>query len=212
MSLLRRFMTPSPVRKERARQLDEFKSVMPRYGIADDGKLQMYYARKFGEFDPLSEAWKDGEADIFKANPGLRRIDVIAEAVFRNGEFILKEVGEVYAPSTPVPVYEGTVAVMRLVSSDALMLGHLTLDVSPEVKFSKLRITVMGSDETYTVRASTVDRGMVIYNSLPKAEQMPETIRQAAPKGNQVFQTLADTVRALEGILLDQIKEAGKMR
>ncbi|MFN7991736.1 MAG: hypothetical protein U0R44_06290 [Candidatus Micrarchaeia archaeon] len=202
MALLDRLLLRGPDEISRAEAMREFKRLMPkrgRFGEMQESGITGYYDKRFGLFEPSLDRWEDGHADVLKANPQLRRIDALTDALFQAGRFELRMAGHIISEGSP-PRYEGTVAAISVADRAGLMKGMLTLDIGGEVRFSKLRIgTHRGSD--FLIRLSALDHGMALGPNRPVPGRIPETIHERAAEGSEVFQTLAETLAGIERIL-----------
>ena len=202
MALIDRILLRDKDATARAEAIREFKRIMPARGgfseLAESG-ITAYYDKKFGQFEPAHDRWEEGCASAVRANPSLLRIDVIADSVFKNGGFELCAAGPVRSDVPPFD-HEGIVAAIRLSDRPGIVTGMLTLDIGGGARFSKLRIgTIRGND--FLVRLSLQDRGMTIGPNRPVEGGLPETIHQRAAEGSEVFQTISETIVAIERIL-----------
>jgi hypothetical protein len=202
MALIDRLLLRGPEETARAEALREFKRIMPSRGrfseLAESG-ITAYYDKKFGQFEPAHDRWEEGCASAIRANPSLLRIDVIADNVFKAGRFELCAAGPVRSDVPPF-VHEGIVAAIRLADRAGLVTGMLTLDIGGGARFSKLRIgSASGGD--FLVRLSLLDGGMTVGPNRPVEGRLPETIHQRAAEGSEVFQTISETIVAIERVL-----------
>ncbi|HSB46927.1 MAG TPA: hypothetical protein VLD37_02855 [Candidatus Bilamarchaeum sp.] len=195
-----------PEAAARKEAMREFKRAMPGRGAFHElerSKLTEYYDRRFGQFEPELDRWKDGEADVLKSNPLLRRIDIIADSLFKAGFFELRGAGEVLSLSEPRTV-QGTIAAISLMNRARTMTGMLTLDIGSEVHFSKLRLYADNTDG-FIIRLSTLDHGMTVQPHLPERKGLPETVHERAAEGSEVFQTLSETLAGIERLLRGKV-------
>lgn len=196
MALIDRMLLRNAEETARAEALREFRGIMPRAGrfseVAQSG-IRSYYDKRFGHYSPELDSWKE-EAHVLKANPQLRRVDVIADAVFSSGKFQLRGLGVVRNDSG------GMIAAISLIDSGGERLGMLTLDIGSEVRFTKLRIGKASGDD-YAVRPSSLDRGLVLYHNKPAGGKLPDAISDRAEGIIAIFQTIEDAVLALRRLL-----------
>ncbi len=201
MAFVDRLLLRGPEETARAEAMREFKRTMLRHGsfseFAESG-ITSYYDHRFGRFEPALDVWK-AEVHILKGNPQLRRVDVIADTVFGSGLFAVKSLGPITPRSDP-GLIEGVAAAVALQDRPGRMIGMLTLDVGSEVRFTKLRIGVVGGNEL-VVRPSALDRGMAISPNKPGRRDLPETMSEKAPQGSIIVQTIGEAVAALERLL-----------
>ena len=202
MALIDKLLLRNPEETARAEAKREFRRLMPSRGriseIAQCG-ITAYYDKKFGRFEPAHDRWDGSHASTLQANPQLRRIDVIADNMFKGGRFSLNEIGDVRSKDPPHD-YEGTMALARLTDRRDMMVAMLILDIGSEVRFSKLRVaTVTGHD--FMVRLSTRDHGMIVGPNTLFSRQFPETVHERGAEGSRVFHTLLETLDAIERIL-----------
>jgi hypothetical protein len=193
-----------PERAARRRAIREFRESVPKRGSFHElerSGLVNYYDKRFGSFDPELDKWEEGKANVLCANPLLRRIDIIADALFRAGQYELRKIGDVMSPEGPI---EGTIAVITMKSRARNMIGGLTIDIGGEVRFSKLRLYA-DNTEGVVVRLSTLDQGMAVQPYLPERRGMPETIHERAGEGSEIFRTLSETLAGLERLLRGRI-------
>lgn len=202
MAFIDRLLLRGPEETARAEALREFRRVMPAGGrfsqLAESGVTE-YYERRFGRFEIALDRWNDAHATALRANPQLRRIDVIADSIFDAGRFELCKAGPIRSDAPPFDV-EGLIAIIRLKDRAGRMGGMLTLDIGSEVRFSKLRLG-LSSGRDYLVRLSIPDGGMIIGPNMPEHGRLTETVRERAPAGSDVFQTVADAVAAIRRII-----------
>lgn len=206
MALIDRILLRNEVETARAEAMREFKRVMPsrgRFSEFVESGITSYYDHRFGRFDPAIDEWRKEtwreEPHILKANPQLRRVDVIADSVFDSGVFDVKGLGAVRSRSEPGKV-EGAIAAIGLSDRPGVMIGMLTLDIGSEIRFTKMRIGVVGGKD-FVVRPSSLDYGMVISPNVPGQRDLPEAINERAAEGSQIFLTIQDTILALERLL-----------
>ncbi len=199
MALIDRILLRNAEETARAEGMREFRRIMPARGkfseFAESG-ITSYYDRRFGRFGPALDAWNDNP-QVLKANPQLRRADVIADTVFESGVFAVKGLGPVMSGSGEV---EGTIAAISLSDRPGILFGMLTLDVASEIRFTKLRIGVIGGKD-FLVRPSALDNGMLISPNMPGGRPLPEAISDKAPEGSHIFKTIEETILALERLL-----------
>ncbi len=202
MALVDRLLLRGPEETARAEAVREFKGSIPRKGRFQElerSPITNYYDRKFGQFDPSLDRWEDGHASALKANPLLRRIDVVADSLFHSGRFRRAGLGPVFRAGR-LDEYEGTIATIMMADGPSFTTAMLTLDVGGDVRFSKLRVgTISGVD--YLVRLSTLDGGMIIAPNRPVRGDLPESVHQRAAEGCEVFQTLSETLARIEILL-----------
>jgi hypothetical protein len=206
MALIDRILLRNAEETARAEALREFKKEMPQYGAFHEiarSKLTCYYDRRFGNFEPQHDRWKDGEADLLKANPLLRRIDIIADSLFKAGRFEVRSMGNIRCDDAPGTV-AGTIAAISMMNRARNMMGMLTLDIGTEVRFSKLRLYADNTDG-YVIRLSMLDRGMTVQHGLTDGKGVPETVHERAAEGSEVFQTLSETLARMERLLWGKV-------
>lgn len=199
MALIDRILLRNAEETARAEGMREFRRLMPSKGkfseFAESG-ITSYYDSRFGRFGPAIDSWND-HPQVLKANPQLRRVDVIADTVFESGSFRLRGLGPVRSESGKP---EGSIAAISLSDNPGTMIGMLTLDVASEIRFSKLRIgTASGGD--YVVRPSSLDHGLVIYPNRPMKRELPEAVSDKAEGIIAIFQTVEDAILALQSLL-----------
>jgi hypothetical protein len=202
MALIDKLLLRGPEDTARAEAMREFRCLMPgggRFSELTESDITTYYDLRFGRFEPALDRWDGAHASVLRANPQLRRIDVIADSVFHAGRFELCRAGPIRSDVPPFE-HEGMIATIRLKDRAGKMSAMLTLDIDGEVRFSKLRIgTSVGND--FLVRLSTLDGGMTIGPNRPAQGRLPETIHERAPELSDVFQTISETIVAIERIL-----------
>src|SRR3989338_372968 len=188
-------------------------------GIVEKGRLTKYYDRRFGNYDPQTDRWDTESTNILLENPQLRRVDVIAEDLFKSGEFKLDGIGPVYYPRwQPIAgpqrdiSYEGTIAIITLVDPKEELKGGLTLDIGTEVRFTKL--LVARKDEVvpctnipkvlYTIRLSLVSRAVILREEDPQIAQLSRGLRDLPESVNEsasdalVFTTVGEALAVLK--------------
>jgi hypothetical protein len=202
MALIDRILLRGPEEAARAEAARELKRAMPKSGRFQElerSGITGYYDKRFGQFDPTLDRWEEGHASALKANPLLRRIDIVADSLFHSGRYERCGLGPVYRGGR-LGEYEGTIATIRMEDGPAYTTAMLTLDVGGEVRFSKLRIgTREGTD--YIIRLSPLDGGMIIAPNRPGRGDLPEAIHERAADGSEVFRTLSETIAGLEILL-----------
>jgi len=202
MALIDRLLLRGPKETARAEAMREFRRIMPAGGrfseLAECG-ITEYYDQKFGRFKPALDQWNEIHPFALRANPQLRRIDVIADNVFHSGRFRLCGAGPIRSDVPPFE-HEGMIATFRLIDRTGYITAMLTLDIGSEVRFSKLRIG-NASGKDFLVRLSILDGGMTIGPNRPVEGRLPETIHERAPELSDVFQTVSETIVAIERML-----------
>ncbi|MCI0503908.1 hypothetical protein L0Y65_04310 [Candidatus Micrarchaeota archaeon] len=202
MALIDKLLLRGPEETARAQALREFRRIMPGSGrfseVAESG-LVAYYDRRFGRFEPARDRWNDAHQTVLRANPALRRIDVIADTVFRSGRFRLMGAGPVRSDAPPYELAD-MIAAIRMEDRPGAMTGMLTLDIGGEIKFSKLRIG-LASGKDFLVRLSSLDGGMTVGRNQQAGGRLPETVHERAAEGSEVFQTISDTLAGIERFL-----------
>ncbi|MEW6722247.1 MAG: hypothetical protein AB1324_03225 [Candidatus Micrarchaeota archaeon] len=200
-SIIDRILNRSAEEIARKNAMREFKKRMPKSGSLhelEESALVGYYNARFGTFEESLDRWEAGHASALRANPQLRRIDVIADAIFQSGMFRVLGAGPVFSRRT---IYEGNIAVIGLNDRAGLIAGRLTLDIGGDVRFSKLVFTALGGD-AFVVQASLLDGGMAIEPaSKSMSGGLPKSIHDRAAEGSEVFQTLSETLVAIDRIL-----------
>ncbi len=200
MALIDRILLRNAEETARAEGMREFRRLMPRKGgfseFAESG-ITSYYDSRFGRFGPALDSWDD-HPQVLKANPQLRRVDVIADTVFESGGFELKGLGQVRSKADGGQ--EGIIAAISLSDRPGVLFGMLTLDVASEIRFTKLRIGMAGGKD-FLVRPSALDHGMIISPNMPIERPLPEAISDKAPEGSHIFKTIEESILALERLL-----------
>ncbi len=201
MAFIDRILLRNPEETARAEATREFRRLMPMGGrfseFAESG-ITSYYDRRFGAFEPRLDEWRGG-AQIIQANPQLRRVDVIADALFGSGSFRVSGIGPVVSRSDPLSV-EGVIAVVGIRDRPGIMMGMLTLDIGSEIRFTKLRVGIEGRGD-WVVRPSSLDLGMAISQNPAVPRDLPETVSDKAPQWSIIVQTIGEAIAAIEGLL-----------
>jgi hypothetical protein len=202
MALIDRLLLRNPQEAQRARALREFRRIMPKRGrfseLGESG-ITTYFDRRFGAFEPALDRWEGGHTSALRSNPQLRRIDVVTDQLFRTGHFSLVKYGDLRSKEPPYET-EGLVAILRLRGNGGRTFGVLSLDIGSEIRFSKLRLgTEDGRD--YLVRLSTLDGGMIVGPNQPQLGKLPESVNERAAYGSEAFQTITETIAAMERLI-----------
>lgn len=192
-------------------RLDEirgFKRGFPSRGLLDETGLARYYDGKFGAYSHDSDRWKEGEASLLRANPQLRRIDVVADGIFSDGVWKVVRTGSIFSPP-PEAAALGQVAGVRLRTDDHFLYGLLTLDLGTEIMFTKLRVGEMLSMRTYMVRPSALDRGIVIEPQDDEQQgPVPRSMADRSRNALGIYETVREAIEALRKILRLDVREA----
>jgi len=200
MALIDRILLRGPQETERAEAKREFKRVFRGRGLLEERGLTDYYDHKYGKYAIERDRWEDGNASIFKANPELRRIDQVADFIFTNGVFVRSGVGEVLSSGNEV---EGVIAAIRLRNASRSLSGMLTLDVGGETRFTKLRLGNFFTNGVFTIRPSSLDRGIVIEPDEEEKtrRELPLSASDRSRNPIGIFQTVAEAVDALRQVI-----------
>ena len=183
----------------RAEAKREFRGLFRKRGLLEEQGLTSYYDAKFGHYEREKEAWGHGKASLFSANPQLRRVDVVADALFTDGLYRLLGLGDVVSRRGNM---EGTIATVRLQNCERTLSGMLTLDVGGETRFTKLRIGEIETRSVFTIRPSALDRGIVVEPDEDDRieRELPLSVHDRSIDPIRVFQTVADAIDALRVI------------
>lgn len=200
MAFIDKVLLRGPEETKRAESKREFKRVFRGRGLLEERGLTSYYDKKYGVYSKDRDKWEDGNANIFRANPELRRIDQLADFVFTNGIFVRSGVGEVVSAEN---IVEGVIAAVKLRNTSRSLSGMLTLDVGGDVRFTKLRVGNFFTSGVFTVRPSSLDRGIVVEKDGDEKErrELPLSVSDRSAKPIGVFQTVAEAVDALKQVI-----------
>jgi hypothetical protein len=200
MALIDRILLRGPEETARAESKREFRRVFRTRGLLEEKGLTDYYDHRYGRYGKDRDNWEEGNANIFKANPELRRIDIVADFMFANGVFVLSGMGDVVSPRN---VVEGCIAAVKLRNTSRSLSGMLTLDIGGEARFTKLRIGNFLTNGVFTIRPSSLDRGIVIEPDEEEKvrRELPISVSDRSQKPIGIFQTVAEAVDALRQVI-----------
>ncbi len=182
-------------------QIRAFHRRTPKRGLLEEFGLTNHNDARYGRFDRKSDGWEDGHATLLSSNPHLRRLDFVADSLFLDGEYRVLKAGRVF-PRTEPFVCEGTLAVIHAINSRRNLEGVLTIDLGDMLRFGKLRLLDRETDHAYTVRPSSLDRGIVVEACDALLEKdLPVAVNERAREPLGVFKTITETIEALKRML-----------
>jgi len=197
MSLVNRLMQSLGQDAQRAMAMREFERRMPARGrihSIERSRFTDYYDKRFGAFEPQLDGWEMGHAMALKANPQLRRIDIVADSLFHSGGFELRSAGPVPCGRSGQDL-EDLAAAISIWDGSGKMAAMLTLDIGSEIRHSKLKVCTR-EGRKLLLRLSTLDMGLALIEK-PDKDAPAATANTRAPEGSPILQTLAEAIQEI---------------